>query len=52
MKQMKKEYIFDYQKTINKKKINKYELYLLHDEVINEFNNYPISDRMIYNLFN
>jgi hypothetical protein len=42
MKQMKKEYIFDYQKTINKKKINKYELYLLHDEVINEFNNYNV----------
>lgn len=42
MKQMKKHYIYDYQKITNKKKVNKYELYILHDEVINEFNNYNV----------
>jgi len=48
MKQMKKEYIYPYKKTTKNKKtnqtneVNKFELYILCDEVINEFYNYKV----------
>lgn len=48
MRQMKKEYIYPHTKTIINKKTNetkevkKFELYILCDEIINEFNNYKV----------
>jgi hypothetical protein len=51
MKQMKKGYLYPYSKQKKNKKndisdnnisIEKYELYILHDEVIKEFNNYNV----------